>query len=1229
MLNQGSNVSRGNATLSPDMPPLPQCLPLEPITLGNQKYTRSGELRRVLGVPLGSATEDHSFGVSHPKPPPPVASEELKHFKESVQDASRKARDRAKLLRESIFKLEKYKEVLTSKKRQRSDLLLNERSSGTNVVKAGIQNHRNPHDVVAQRVEEKAKSGGMNKRVRTSMADVRADGRNPIASRQQVVTEKGGDMLQDVGSGNGRFEEKIRKLPAVGEGWETKNKKKRSVGVVAGRVMTNERDLKRATNPKMNADAKLRSSDTQAFRSKSSAGVGGINKLDAPLEPTASDASAVRSEMESGSIPRDRMAPSEQRVLTKSSNKPNVHDDNLASSPSTMIKAKVSRAPRTGSIMLLDSSLKVHSSSVPPQGLEQASNSNRVSMVGNDHKGQTSAGSSSHGMAKWVGQRPHKNSRSRRANIAAPVANHAEVHTSSQGFPPDFNARMAQANGTIMASSIENNTPKFKRETEGVPSPFAFSESEESGAGDTKPKDKGTDSGEVSLNVTEKVGALHFPSKKSKLPVNDIGDGVRRQGRSGRGPSAARLGAHPVREKLGSLPTGKPIQSLKPASDKSKSKTGRPPSKKLKDRKALARVGPALSGGSVDFTGESDDDREELFAAANAARNAKSIGSSGPFWKKMESIFASVSPDDLSYLKQQLSFAQELDESLSQLLGSAYDVLGVIVDRGPDYSRKRQGVDSNQVKKASLGGTLNMGSLEKSSSLYQRVLSALIEEDESEEFYSQSEGKNMSLHYASDDSHCGSCNLIEIETRDRDRMESEVESKVDSQSHKNFFMDRLPCDRTVASNANRNASFSSSLQSNEHWPGDDDFSHSDVGLASETCSSDVGLLHARELSMPVLSSSDDQYQLMCLDDRLILELQSIGLCPEILPDLADEEEVFNQEMMELRKGLYQQNGVKKKKLDKIDAAIQKGGDAERRITEQVALDQLIEMAYRKRLACRGNQTSKNAVRKVSRQVALGFVKRTIARCRKFEETGVSCFSEPALQEVIFSMPSCNNDTKSMDCVGSGTASNTCNEISNHRAEARASGVISSSFERYGSPSDNFDRGKKREVLIDDVIGSASSRVTSTLDSTVIGGVKGKRSDRERDQNKDNLRSTSVSGASRASVDADGNKNERRTKSKPKQKNTHLSSSANGPRGAPNASNKVDRADAAKEVEEPLDFSQLQLPDFDAIGLGESNDLSGPQDLSNWLNFDEEGLQDHDSVGLEIPMDDLMDLQMLM
>lgn len=81
-------------------------------------------------------------------------------------------RDRAKLLRESLSKLERYREALSSNKRQRSELSLNEKSNLANAAKAGGQIHRNPHDM-AQRLKDRTKSTGLNKRIRTSVADVR------------------------------------------------------------------------------------------------------------------------------------------------------------------------------------------------------------------------------------------------------------------------------------------------------------------------------------------------------------------------------------------------------------------------------------------------------------------------------------------------------------------------------------------------------------------------------------------------------------------------------------------------------------------------------------------------------------------------------------------------------------------------------------------------------------------------------------------------------------------------------------------------------------------------------------------------------------------------------------------------------------------------------------------------------------------------------------------------
>jgi hypothetical protein len=61
--------------------------------------------------------------------------------------------------------------------------------------------------------------------------------------------------------------------------------------------------------------------------------------------------------------------------------------------------------------------------------------------------------------------------------------------------------------------------------------------------------------------------------------------------------------------------------------------------------------------------------------------------------------------------------------------------------------------------------------------------------------------------------------------------------------------------------------------------------------------------------------------------------------------------------------------------------------------------------------------------------------------------------------------------------------------------------------------------------------------------------------------------------------------------------------------------------------EPLDLSQLQIPD----GLGGPDDFDTQAgDLSSWLNIDDEALQDNDIdlLGLQIPMDDLSDLNMM-
>ncbi|CAH8271868.1 unnamed protein product [Arabidopsis lyrata] len=1150
MLGSGNSVSRGTIGLSSDTPNLSQVLALEPIRLGNQNYTRSGELRRVLGVPSRASSEENSFGMSHPRPSPPVATEELKHFKESVLDTSREAGDLAKKLSENISKLDKYAETISSKKRRRNDIPPGERMDAANFDKVRNQVPR-AQDSMAQRSEERKKMLGLNKRARTTVADVRGDARISALARQQV-TEKGSDSPPSVSGEPMRIEEKIRRLPVGSEVWETRMKRRRSVATLGNRIMNPDQ---RVMQPKPTADSKLRSCDTQNFRSKSSPGVNGINRLDASFEPDSPGMGALsRNELETVSIARDRAVLAEQR-LAKGNNKRNLLDDSPTNNSTTILKGKVSRAPRTAAIMGVDSSSKVDS----PSGVLQA-------------------GSSAHAMAQWVGQRPHKNSRTRRTNVVSPLIKHAESKISAQGFTTsDFSPR-ASPGTTASLSAVDSSPLKMKRELRNASSPYGLSESEDSGAGDNKTRERAFASGD--LFPTPKSGSLLLPIRKNKIQTSHKGCGAWKQGKSESVSSLTTPGFHPILVKPENLPVEKPLHNVKIASDKNRSKYGRPPAKKVKDRKPATRLASNANTPS-DITGESDDDREDIFAAANSARKAADLACSGKFWKKMDHFFAAVNADDMQSMKDQLNFAEELNESLSEAILDGYNILGVKLPKA--LHRPGEGiVDYSGPTSSCVSGIsferLDMRKLNESTPLYKRVLSALIEEDDGEVVQFNG-GKNLSLHYASDDSHCGSCTYIDTEFRERDRMEFEVESSGDFQTPKSCLLDRFSSERSVVSNPFRNGGMSISFHSNEQWIGDDDLSHSEAALGNETYLNSLGELQAREVNIPNFPVSDTQYQLMSLDERLLLELQSIGVFPEAMPDLA--EETMSTDVMELKEGIYQQILNKKKKLEKLNLTIQKGKDIEKRKIEHLAMDQLVETAHKKRMACCGSKAAK--VNKVTRQVALAFIRRTVARCRKFEETGFSCFADPALQDILFSSPS--NDAKSSENGGSGTASNTLNEPSNHQAEAKGSGAVSST--------------KRREALIDDVIGCASSKVTTSIDSAVLsgGGAQGKRSEREdgfRNKNKPKPKEKN-----------NNNNNENQSRS------TTTSTHPTGPasRGASNRGGTS--GDGAVDEEAPIDFSKLAFRDLEEI--------DEQADIGDWF----EGLQDIDTAGLdEVPMDDL-------
>ena len=90
MFGLGSSSSRGIASSTGDLPTLSQFLLLDPIKLGEHKYPRPEELKKVFEMSFGTNVEDSSFGPGRLKLP--LAVEELKRFRACVLEATNKAR---------------------------------------------------------------------------------------------------------------------------------------------------------------------------------------------------------------------------------------------------------------------------------------------------------------------------------------------------------------------------------------------------------------------------------------------------------------------------------------------------------------------------------------------------------------------------------------------------------------------------------------------------------------------------------------------------------------------------------------------------------------------------------------------------------------------------------------------------------------------------------------------------------------------------------------------------------------------------------------------------------------------------------------------------------------------------------------------------------------------------------------------------------------------------------
>lgn len=74
------------------------------------------------------------------------------------------------------------------------------------------------------------------------------------------------DMLKDGCETSDLVEEKIRRLPAGGEGWDKKMKRKRSVGTVFTRSVDSDGELRRVMHHKLNNESGLPSCDALGLR---------------------------------------------------------------------------------------------------------------------------------------------------------------------------------------------------------------------------------------------------------------------------------------------------------------------------------------------------------------------------------------------------------------------------------------------------------------------------------------------------------------------------------------------------------------------------------------------------------------------------------------------------------------------------------------------------------------------------------------------------------------------------------------------------------------------------------------------------------------------------------------------------------------------------------------------------------------------------------------------------
>ncbi|XVF35073.1 hypothetical protein REPUB_Repub18cG0113400 [Reevesia pubescens] len=940
ILSSLPSMSRSSSIVAQgDVSSFLQCLRFDPkVVAADHKSSRhQGDFKRHVNVALGISADESPTVLSKGKLMPSPIPEEIKRIKIGLRDCSVKARERMKTFNEALSVFNKFFPSIPSKKRSRSEsfssdrpnaLLSSDRSVlGPTIGKMGMHNHSiaGGFEFEQQKSEERPKSAVPNKRTRTSLVDVRMDMRNNALVRQPGNADRDREMLRVSNSGAVQGED--RTLPGGVDGWEKAKMKKKRSGIkpdaspsmVSTKPLEGFRESKQGIQQRAVSDTRSRlNNDSHGFRSGIANGSVGVGKSEGILQPTGLGprSSVLRTDLDNSSLLNDRrdrpVASDKERVNLRAVNKMSVRDEFNSASPTSSTKMNASiRGPRTGSGVAPKLSPVVHRATASNDWeLSHCTNKPPTAGGANNRK-RTSARSSSPPVAHWASQRPQKSSRTARRTNLVPIV-------SSNDETPSLDTVSDMAGNEIgsgFARRLSSSSPQQVKLKGDALSSAALSESEESGAAEIKSKEKVKRSDEIDEKAgqnVQKVSTLVLPSRKNKLMNGeDIGDGVRRQGRTGRGIASTRSLMPMAVEKFGNVGTAKQLRSARLGLDKAESKAGRPPTRKLTDRKAYARKKHAAINAAADLLVGSEDGHEELVAAVNALiSSAHAFPNS--FWRQMEPFLGFISDADIAYLKQQGNY--EVTKLGSTPFPSITDGCTTISNGCGLLEQER---DGRMAAVTSINEVLSQQLLLDARDnnvipLYQRFIAALIPEEDSdngnEDLPFDVYGTGFEM-----DGELGSNGLSHI-------------VNFQSTGHASFNGYRITGkpehddpEIDMLGNTGINSNFSHSL--NGTFP---------------------------DQPMPDMVCSEFQYESMKINEKLFLEAQSIGIFLEPLPDIAQmEDDEIREDISKLEETHNEQVSKKERLLSKLLKAASETRTIQEKEFEVCALDKLVTMAYEK------------------------------------------------------------------------------------------------------------------------------------------------------------------------------------------------------------------------------------------------------------------------------------------